>query len=102
RHRPGQHRRIRQALRHLQEYLPRGTGRVSEQDQDKAAKRAQWEEINRAKALARQQEKDAADQAKAPPAAPRKQFQAIKGTRDLLPPDTALWNHVEQTAREVF
>jgi len=75
---------------------------VSEQDQDKAAKRAQWEEINRAKALARQQEKDAADQAKAAPAAPRKQFQAIKGTRDLLPPDTALWNHVEQTAREVF
>ena len=24
---------------------------------------------------------------------PRK-FQAIRGTRDLLPPDTALWNHV--------
>ena len=32
---------------------------------------------------------------------PRK-FQAIRGTRDLLPPDTALWDHVEQTAREVF
>jgi histidyl-tRNA synthetase len=32
---------------------------------------------------------------------PRK-FQAIKGTRDLLPPETALWNRVEQTAREVF
>ncbi|HKV23336.1 MAG TPA: histidine--tRNA ligase [Candidatus Acidoferrum sp.] len=32
---------------------------------------------------------------------PRK-FQAIRGTRDLLPPDTALWNRVEQTAREVF
>jgi histidyl-tRNA synthetase len=32
---------------------------------------------------------------------PRK-FQAIRGTRDLLPPDTALWNQVEQTAREVF
>jgi histidyl-tRNA synthetase len=29
-------------------------------------------------------------------------FQAIKGTRDLLPPDTALWNRVEQTAHEVF
>jgi len=29
-------------------------------------------------------------------------FQAIRGTRDLLPPDTALWNRVEQTAREVF
>jgi histidyl-tRNA synthetase len=29
-------------------------------------------------------------------------FQAIRGTRDLLPPETALWNRVEQTAREVF
>jgi histidyl-tRNA synthetase len=29
-------------------------------------------------------------------------FQAIKGTRDLLPPETALWNQIEQTAREVF
>ena len=32
---------------------------------------------------------------------PRK-FQAIRGTRDLFPPETALWNHVERTAREVF
>jgi histidyl-tRNA synthetase len=32
---------------------------------------------------------------------PRK-FQAIRGTRDLLPPETALWNRVERTAREVF
>ena len=32
---------------------------------------------------------------------PRK-FQAIRGTRDLLPPETALWNHVEQTAHSVF
>jgi histidyl-tRNA synthetase len=32
---------------------------------------------------------------------PRK-FQAIRGTRDLLPPDTSVWNHVEQVAREVF
>src|ERR1700722_19533321 len=32
----------------------------------------------------------------------KSQFQAIKGTRDLLPPETALWNQVEQTAREVF
>ena len=31
-----------------------------------------------------------------------RKFQAIRGTRDLLPPDTALWNHVDQTAREVF
>jgi histidyl-tRNA synthetase len=29
-------------------------------------------------------------------------FQAIRGTRDLLPPETALWNHVEQTANKVF
>ena len=32
----------------------------------------------------------------------RRKFQAIKGTRDLLPPETALWNRVEQTAHEVF
>ncbi|MGB2899805.1 MAG: histidine--tRNA ligase [Candidatus Acidiferrum sp.] len=32
---------------------------------------------------------------------PRK-FQAIRGTRDLLPPETALWDRVEQTAHEVF
>ncbi len=32
----------------------------------------------------------------------RSQFRAIKGVRDILPPDTALWNRVEQTAREVF
>jgi histidyl-tRNA synthetase len=29
-------------------------------------------------------------------------FQAIKGVRDILPPDSALWNRVEQSAREVF
>lgn len=27
---------------------------------------------------------------------------AIRGTRDLLPPETALWNRVERTARDVF
>ncbi len=32
----------------------------------------------------------------------RRKFQAIKGTRDLLPPETVLWNRVEQTAHEVF
>ncbi|HVH70273.1 MAG TPA: histidine--tRNA ligase [Candidatus Dormibacteraeota bacterium] len=32
----------------------------------------------------------------------RRKFQAIKGTRDLLPPETASWNRVEQTAHEVF
>ena len=30
------------------------------------------------------------------------QFQAIKGVRDILPPESALWNRVEQAAREVF
>jgi histidyl-tRNA synthetase len=34
--------------------------------------------------------------------ATKSKFQAIRGTRDLLPPDTALWNHVEQTVRAVF
>src|SRR5882757_9470718 len=34
--------------------------------------------------------------------AEKKKFQAIKGTRDLLPPETQLWNQVEQTAHEVF
>src|ERR1700686_4113398 len=29
-------------------------------------------------------------------------FQAVKGTRDLLPPETQLWNRVEQTAHQVF
>jgi histidyl-tRNA synthetase len=32
----------------------------------------------------------------------RKQFRAIKGTRDILPPESALWNRVEETARRVF
>jgi len=32
----------------------------------------------------------------------RRKFKAIKGTRDLLPQETALWNRVEQTAHEVF
>jgi histidyl-tRNA synthetase len=32
----------------------------------------------------------------------RRKFQAVRGTRDLLPPETALWNRVEQTAHEVF
>jgi histidyl-tRNA synthetase len=34
--------------------------------------------------------------------ATKSKFQAIKGTRDLLPPETALWNRVEQTAHEIF
>lgn len=32
----------------------------------------------------------------------KRQFRAIKGTRDILPPDTALWNWFEKTAREVM
>jgi histidyl-tRNA synthetase len=29
-------------------------------------------------------------------------FQSIRGVRDILPPETALWNRVEQTARGIF
>jgi histidyl-tRNA synthetase len=29
-------------------------------------------------------------------------IKAVKGMRDLLPPSTAVWNHVEAAAREVF
>jgi len=32
----------------------------------------------------------------------KRQFRAIRGTRDILPPDSALWNWFERTAREVF
>jgi histidyl-tRNA synthetase len=32
----------------------------------------------------------------------KRQFRAIKGTRDILPPDSALWNWFEQTAQEAF
>jgi histidyl-tRNA synthetase len=71
-------------------------------DQEKAAKRAQWEEINRAKAAAKRKEQGAPDNLEQRASVTQKQFQAIRGTRDLLPPNTALWNHVEQTAHEVF
>src|SRR5947209_14254721 len=29
-------------------------------------------------------------------------IKAVRGTRDLLPPETALWNFVEKTVREIF
>src|SRR5471032_1635697 len=29
-------------------------------------------------------------------------IKAVRGTRDILPPDTALWQHVEQACRHVF
>src|SRR3989304_2049316 len=32
----------------------------------------------------------------------KRRFQAVKGTRDILPPESALWNRVEQSARQVF
>jgi histidyl-tRNA synthetase len=32
----------------------------------------------------------------------RRQFRAIKGTRDILPPDSALWNWFEQIAHDTF
>jgi histidyl-tRNA synthetase len=46
-------------------------------------------------------ESPATGQQSKPAAKPRK-FQAIKGVRDLLPAETPLWNHVEQTAHAVF
>jgi histidyl-tRNA synthetase len=46
-------------------------------------------------------ESSATGQQANPAAKPRK-FQAIKGVRDLLPADTPLWNHVEETAHAVF
>src|ERR1700685_965755 len=32
----------------------------------------------------------------------KREFKAIKSPRDILPPDSALWNWFEQTARDVF
>src|SRR3981189_2313748 len=29
-------------------------------------------------------------------------IKAVKGTRDILPPDSSVWNHVEAVARRVF
>ena len=29
-------------------------------------------------------------------------IKAVRGTRDLLPPETEIWNHIEATARRVF
>ena len=46
-------------------------------------------------------ESSATGQQSKPAAKPRK-FQAIKGVRDLLPSETPLWNHVEETAHAVF
>jgi histidyl-tRNA synthetase len=31
-----------------------------------------------------------------------KTIKAVRGTRDLLPPETELWNHVESTVRRIF
>lgn len=36
------------------------------------------------------------------PEGERRKFRAIKGTRDILPPDSALWNWFEKTARTVM
>jgi histidyl-tRNA synthetase len=33
---------------------------------------------------------------------PSSPLKAVRGTRDLLPPETALWNHVESVARALF
>jgi histidyl-tRNA synthetase len=57
------------------------------------------------KARAKQAEssqREAHDRAKADALASARRFRAIKGTRDILPPGSSLWNWFEQTAREVF
>ena len=33
---------------------------------------------------------------------PSSPLKAVRGTRDILPPETALWNHAESVARSVF
>ena len=38
----------------------------------------------------------------APKTPARPTLKAVRGTRDLLPDQTPLWNHVESTARAVF
>ena len=38
----------------------------------------------------------------AKPESERRKFRAIKGTRDILPPDSALWNWFEKAARSVM
>src|ERR1700744_5273675 len=38
----------------------------------------------------------------APKSQPRPTIKAVRGTRDLLPDQTPLWNHVENPARAVF
>src|SRR5580693_8920714 len=37
-----------------------------------------------------------------PPSKQSNPLKAVRGTRDLLPPETALWNRVETIARDVF
>jgi histidyl-tRNA synthetase len=37
-----------------------------------------------------------------PPSKQSNPLKAVRGTRDLLPPETALWAHVESVARSVF
>ena len=76
---------------------------MNEHDQEKArAKRAQWEEHNRAKAEALAKRKEAHDSAKAQAIGTLRQLRSIRGVRDILPAETALWNYAEQTARDVF
>jgi len=42
------------------------------------------------------------EQPNTPKASAGPKFRAVRGVRDILPPETSLWNRVEQTAREVF
>src|ERR1700730_3559929 len=59
-------------------------------------------EHDREKARAIEESRRLRQEKKAAAIARSHQIQAIKGARDILPPESALWNRLEQTAREVF
>ena len=76
---------------------------MSEQDKKNAhAKAQQWAEHNRAKAETLAKQKQGRESSQTQGAGKPRQFHTIRGVRDILPPETAFWNSVEQRAREVF
>ena len=65
-----------------------------------ARENAQGDQARREQAQSDQAQRETAQDEKTS-ASPVK-FRAVRGVRDILPPESALWNRVEQTAREVF
>jgi histidyl-tRNA synthetase len=59
-------------------------------------------EHDREKARAIEESRRLRQEKKAAAIARSHQIQTIKGVRDILPPESALWSHVEQAAREIF